>query len=362
MIYHFLLCFASLALDVVASIRLAPDEKDIQIALLRQQLRVLERKAKTIPRLSRPEKLMLVALMTRLQLQTRQWQQRVRDAILLVQPKTVLKWHRELVQREWTFRQPRRGGRPRLDSEIEALIIRIASENSRVGYDKLQGELLKLGFAVDPTTIKNVLRRHRLLPAPKRGRSAWRSFLKNYRGQMLACDFFTVETLPMQPLYMLFFIVLGSRRVHLAGCTTNPDNAWVELPARQLVWLLDETKTPMCFLIHDRDSKFTALFDQVFVSDGIETVRTPFRAPKANAVAERWVRSIRQECLGHLLILNQRHLLRVLKEYTTYYNAARPHQGIHRQAPIPFSSQSRGNLHCRDVLGGILHNYYSDAA
>ena len=165
---------------------------------------------------------------------------------------------------------------------------------------------------------------------------------------MLACDFFTVETLHLQTLYVLFFIELGSRRVHLAGCTASPDNAWVTQQARQLVWQLDETKTPMRFLIHDRDSKFTSLFDQVFVSEGIEIVPTPFRAPKANAVAERWVRSIRQECLDHLLILNQRHLLRVIKEYTTYYNAARPHQGINQQAPIPFSSQPRGNIHCRD--------------
>jgi putative transposase len=362
MIYHFLLCFASLIFDVFASIRLAPDEKDIQIALLRQQLRVLERKAKTKPRLSRPEKLMLVALMTRLQTQTRQWQQRVREAILFVQPETVLKWHRELVRRKWTFRQPDRGGRPRLEFDIEALIVRIAGENPRMGYDKIHGELLKLGFAVDPTTIKNVLRRHRLLPAPQRGRSSWRTFLKHYRQQILACDFFTVETLHLQTLYVLFFMGLGSRHVHLAGCTANPDNAWVTQQARQFVWLLDETKTPMRFLIHDRDCKFTSYFDQVFVSEGMGIVRTPFRAPKANAIAERWVGSVRHECLDHLLILNQRHLLRVLKEYTTYYNAARPHQGINQQAPIPFSSQQRGNIHCCDVLGGILHDYYRDAA
>ena len=118
----------------------------------------------------------------------------------------------------------------------------------------------------------------------------------------------------------------------------------------------------MRFLIHDRDSKFTSLFDQVFVSEDIEIVCTPFRAPKANTVAERWVRSIRQECLDHLLILNQRHLLRVLKEYTTYYNTARPHQGIHQQAPIPFSSPQRGSIDCREVLGGILHDYYREAA
>jgi transposase InsO family protein len=131
---------------------------------------------------------------------------------------------------------------------------------------------------------------------------------------MLACDFFTVETLHLQTLYVLFLIELGSRRVHLAGCTTHPDNAWVTQQARQLVWQLDEASTPMRFLIHDRDSKFATNFDQVFVSEGIEIVRTPFRTPRANAVAERWVRSVRQECLDHLLILNQRYLIRVLTE------------------------------------------------
>ncbi|MBK8019825.1 MAG: helix-turn-helix domain-containing protein [Chloroflexi bacterium] len=168
---------------------------------------------------------MLVTLITRLQAQTQRWQQRLGDAVLLVRPETVLKWHRELVRRKWTFRRPDHGGRPRLDPDTEALILRIVRENPRMGYEKIQGELLKLGFVVDPTTVKNVLRRHRVLPAPQRGKSSWRTFLKHYRHQMLACDFFAVETLRMQTFYVLFFIELGSRRVHLAGCTTHPDRA-----------------------------------------------------------------------------------------------------------------------------------------
>jgi putative transposase len=182
-------------------------------------------------------------------------------------------------------------------------------------------------------------------------------FLKHYRQQMLARDFFTVETVRLETLYELFFIELGSRRVHLAGCTTNPDHAWVTQQARQFVWHLDDrAQTSMCFLIHDRDSKFAGSFDQIFVSEGFEMVRTPFRAPKANAVAERWVRSVRQECLDQLLILNQRHLARVLKEYVDYYNTARPHQRLDQQTPIPRSRPRRGTIHCRDVLGGILHD------
>ncbi|MBK9747523.1 MAG: transposase [Chloroflexi bacterium] len=246
--------------------------------------------------------------------------------------------------------------------EIEALILQIARENPRMGYDKIQGELMKLGFVVDPTTVKNVLRPHRLMPAPQRGRSSWRTFLKHYRQQMIACDFFTVETLQLQTLYVLFFIELGPRRVHLAGCATHPDNAWATQQARQLVWQLDESRIPMCLLIHDRDSKFTTSFDQVFVSEGIDIVQTPFRAPRANAVAERWVRSVRQVCLDHLLILNQGHLTRVLKEYIDYYNVSRPHQGLDQQAPFPRSRCPQGVIRCRDVLGGILHDYYRDAA
>ena len=179
---------------------------------------------------------------------------------------------------------------------------------------------------------------------------------------MLACDFFTVETLHLQTLYVRFFIELGSRGVHLVGCTPNSDNAWVTQQARQLVWQLDEPRRPMRFLIHDRDNNFTTNFDQVLVSEGIEIVRTPFRAPRANALAERWVRSVRQECLAHLLILNQRHLIRVLKEYIDYYNVSRLHQGLDQQAPIPTPRSPQGTIRCRDVLGGILHDYYRDAA
>ncbi len=363
MIYHLAFCFVTLVLDVFASIRVAPTEKDLQIVLLRQQLRILERKSETKPRLSRPEKLMLVTLVTRLITPTQRFHEALGEALLLVQPDTLLKWHRQLVRRKWTFQHPHRGGRPRVERDVEALIVRIAQENPRLGYDKLQGELLKLGFKVHPSTVKNVLHRHGLLPAPQRGRSSWRTFLKHYRQQMLACDFFTVEILRLETLYVLFFIELGSRRVHLAGCTTTPDRVWVTQQARQLVWNLDGgIQTPMRFLIHDRDSKFASTFDQVFVSEGFEIVLTPFRAPKANAVAERWVRSVRQECLDQLLILNQRHLACVLKEYVHYYNTARPHQGLGQQTPVPLSRSRRGTIHCRDVLGGILHDYYRDAA
>src|SRR5262249_51069563 len=202
---------------------------------------------------------------------------------------------------------------------------------------------------------------HHLPPAPKRGRSSWRTFLNHYRAQMLACDFFTIETITLQTLYVLFFIELGARRVHLAGCTAAPDSAWVAQKARQLMWDLSDESVKMRFLIHDHDTKFSTAFDNVFVAEGIEIVLTPFQAPKANAVAERWVRSVREECLDHLLVLNQRHLGNVLAEYTAYYNAARPHQGLSQQAPIPLIVSHVGRVCCRDVLGGVIHDYYRQA-
>lgn len=190
---------------------------------------------------------------------------------------------------------------------------------------------------------------------------------------MLACDFFTVETLRLQTLYVLFFIELGTRRVHFAGCTAHPTSAWVTQQTRNIAWDILEVQTrelpsePIRFLIHDRDAKFTPSFNTVFVSEGIEIIRTPYRAPKANAFAERWVRTVREECLDHLLIISEWHLRRVLTEYVTYYNQRRPHQGIGQQMPMPMPVPSalqqervrtRGDIHRQDVIGGIIHDYY----
>ncbi len=267
------------------------------------------------------------------------------------------------MRRKWIFQKKQTGGRPRLNDELEALIVRLATENSRMGYDKIQGELLKLGYQVDATTIRNVLRRHHLAPAPRRGKSSWRTFLGHYKQHMLACDFFTVETITLQTLYVLFFIEIGSRRIHLAGCTTTPDNAWVTQQARQFTWTLSEnSQNEMAYLIHDRDTKFTHAFDTVFQTEGIAPVRTPFRTPQANAFAERWVRSAREECLDHLLILDQRHLKYVLTEYIDYYNHARPHQGLAQKIPISPEPVQQGPICCRKVLGGILRDYYRKAA
>jgi hypothetical protein len=182
--------------------------------------------------------------------------------------------------------------------------------------------------------------------------------VSHYKAQILACDFFTVETIWLQTLYVLFFIELGSRQVHIAGVSSNPDSLSISQQARQLVWKLNDKDSDLLFLIHDHDTKFSQPFDAVFESEGLHVIHTPFQAPNANAIAERWVRSVREECLDHILIVNTTHLRRVLSEYSDYYNASRPHQGIDQQTPIPNSTPANGTLNRRNVLGGIIHEYY----
>ena len=284
--------------------------------------------------------------------------------MLLCKPDTVLQWHRELVRRKWTFRRRNPGGRPAIPIEIGERILRLARENPRWGHRRIQGELGKLGHAVSASAVRAVLRRHRVPPAPQRRRATtWRDFIRQHKVQLLACDFFTVETLFLQTLHVLFFIEVGTRRVHLAGCTARPTAAWVTQQARQRTWILQEADAPPRFLIHDRDAKFPPAFEAVFATEGVQRVRTPYRTPVANAYAERWVRSAREECLDHLLIVNEGHLRHVLAGYVAHDNRARPHRGLGQQTPIPAApSAACGPVRCRDVLGGLIHEYEREAA
>ena len=367
MFFRWILFLWSFVLDLAAVSRLAEDDKDLEIMLLRQQLRIVEPKQPRGPSIPRWQKVPLAALAMRLKSKNPNARQRLSESIILFKPETVIGWHRALVRRKWTFKQHKRSaGRPRAEADIEALVVQMARDNSRWGYDRIAGELRKLGIMLDPTTVKNILERQGIPPAPQRGKSNRRTFLNHYKQQMLACDFLTVETLGLRTVYILFLIELGTRRVHFAGCTAHPDQAWVTQQVRQLTWTLQERgpeEQPMKFLIHDRDTKFTHSFDRIFLSEGIEIVLTPYRAPKANAFAERWVRSLRGECLDHLLIINKRHLHRVVREFVQFYNEARPHQGIDQQIPIPDKQhRQNGCIHRRDVLGSLLHDYYRQAA
>src|SRR5205823_10190899 len=192
-------------------------------------------------------------------------------------------------------------------------------ENPRWGYQRIVGELHGLGITVSATTVRKILRQAGLGPAGERAGLSWPAFLRAQAESMLAVDFFTVETISLQRLYVLFFIELASRRVHLAGCTANPTGAWVTQQARQFAWTLQEQPGRFRFLIRDRDSKFTRDFDAVFASEGIRIVKTPVRAPKANAIAERFVGTVRRECLDWLLITGRRHLAHVLRVYVAHY-------------------------------------------
>jgi transposase InsO family protein len=365
MIWSLIAQGVTLILDLLTLRYSANKDKALEVLVLRQQIRILERRVGKPVRPSRVEKLLLALTAFRIKARTREGRQRLNDSILLFKPATVLNWHRELVKRKWTFQRRAKAGRPRIEAELEALIVRLANENPGLGFEKLQGELLKLGYDIGISTVRDVLARHHIPPAPERDRtrSHWRTFLNHYRTQMLACDFFTIETVFLKTIYVLFFIDMGTRRVWLAGCTRHPDSAWVTQQARQLTWQLQEQESHTRFLIHDRDTKFTGAFEAVFAAEGIETVLTPYRAPNANAFAERWVRSVRAECLDQIVIVNETHLRRVLREFTDYYDTARPHQGLAQQAPIPFPrGPSHGEIHCHDVLGGIIHDYRRVAA
>jgi putative transposase len=254
-------------------------------------------------------------------------------------------------------------GRPAVGGEVRELVLRVARENPRWGYQRIAGELARLSISVSATTVRKLLREAGLGPAGERARLSWREFLRSQAQSLLACDFFTVDTVGMRRLYVLFFIELKSRRVHLAGCTENPSGAWAAQQARNLVWSLTERAAPLRFLIHDRDTKLTGAFDEVFRTEGISIIRTPVKAPKANAFAERFVGTVRRECLDWMLIFSRRQLERTLRTYVEHYNGHRPHRGLGLVPPqpgplLPLTAPAQpGRVRRRDQLGGLIHEY-----
>jgi putative transposase len=342
-----------------AAFRLAPAgdrrDRELEILVLRHQVKVLKRKAGR-PRLRRRDRLFLAAAARLLP--------RGRWSCFIVTPATLLAWHRALVKRKWTCRR-RRSGRPPLDEEICRLVVRMAKENPRWGYVRIQGELRKLGLRVGASSIKRLLAREGLGPAPRRGTS-WSEFLRTQADGILACDFFTVETAFLRTLYVLFFIEVGSRRLHITTATRRPNGTFVTQQARNLCFRLDERDEPLRFLIHDRDAKFSGPFDEVLRSEGIGIIRTPMRSPRANAFAERAVKTLRHEALDWTLILGRRHLDHVLASYARHYNAERPHRGIAPRVPDKQSHVEPvaivPEIKRRDLLGGLSHEYYSVAA
>ena len=334
--------------DFVLLHRMDDLAKDAEILLLRHQLAVLRRQASR-PRFSWTDRA-LVATLARLV-------PRERWAAFLVTPETFLRWHRALVRRYWTYPH-RRPGRPRLPADTVEVILRLARENPRWGYLRIVGELKKLGVTVSKGSVANVLRHHRLPPAPRRAGPTWTEFLRAQAKGIVATDFFTVDTVCLRRYYVLFVIEVERRVVHLLGVTTNPNGAWVTQVARNFCTDLEDACRRLRFLIRDRDTKFATSFDEVFASIGAETVLTPVRALNANAFAERWVRTVREDCLDHLLVISRRHLERALAEYVAHYNQGRPHRSLDltplRQRP---TTQPEGVVRRRDLLGGLIHEY-----
>ncbi len=297
--------------------------KEAEILLLRHELQVLRRQVGR-PQLRPADRVVLAALSQTLP--------RVRS--LLVEPATLLRWHRELVRRRWTF--PRRPpGRPPMLSPARQLVLRLAAENPSWGYKRIHGELTGLGFALSPSTVWNILRRHGIDPVPGRARLSWREFLREQAAGIVECDFFTVDTIWLRRLYVFFFIELERRRVHIAGITAHPNGTWATQQARHLLGTLNEEGKRPRILIRDRDVKLTNAFDAYLRNEGIMVIRTPIAAPKAKAHAERWVGSARRECLDRILILSRGHLEHVLREYADHHNTHRPHRALDQQPPIP---------------------------
>ena len=329
------------------------EAKEVEILVLRHELAVLRRQHRR-PRLQPKDRALLAALSR--QLPRAHW------SVFLVKPETLLGWHRRMVRRRWTYASAPRG-RPPVPGHVQQLMVRLARENPRWGYERIRGELLRLGCQISASSIRRVVRAHGVDPAPRRAPTTWRSFLRRQAAGILACDFFTVDTVWLRRLYVLFVIELGSRRVHLAGITAHPSGPWVAQQARNLLLDLGDRAAGFRFLIRDRDIKFTRAFDDVWRSTGAEIICTPIRAPTANAVAERWVGTVRRECLDHLLIVGRQHLVRALRGYLEHYNQHRPHRSLDLGTPIPSvrghptSAPALPQLRRREILGGLIHEY-----
>jgi putative transposase len=336
-------------------------EAEVEVLVLRHELSVLRRQIKR-PKLRRRDRLFLAAMSRMLA--------RERWAAFFVTPATLMRWHQELVCRKWTYKKRGRQGRPPIEPRLRTLIVRMAKDNPRWGCVRIKGELQGLGLIVSATAIRTILRRAGLGPAPRRDGPTWRQFLSAQARGIVACDFFTVETAFLKTLYVLVFMHLKSRRILGIGVSANPNAIWMTQQVRNLV--MDLEGGPglwVRFLVHDRDAKHCRSFDEVFSSEGIEVVLTPYRGPRANAHIERLIGGMRREALDHVLVVGRRHLARVLRDYATHHNSHRPHRGLDLRCPDAARCRDPGieparpeAIERRDILGGLIHEYHARAA
>jgi putative transposase len=293
--------------------------KDVEILVLRHQLAVLKRQISR-PRFEPADRAVLIAFAR--VLGREHW------SIFLVRPDTLLRWHRRLVANHWTY--PHRPGRPPTTVEARRTIIRVARENPTWGYRRIHGEIARVGITIAASTVWTILKTAGFDPAPGRSSESWTTFLRSQAAGIVACDFFTVDTVMLRRYYVLFFIELDRRRVHFAGITKNPTGAWTTQAARNFTMRYDRT---IRFLIRDGAGQFLGAFDEVFRSDGTTIIRTPPYTPVANAYAERWVGTVRRELLDRTLVWNRRQLEQLLDEYVEHYNTHRPHRSLGQRAP-----------------------------
>ena len=325
--------------------------KDAELLVLRHEVAVLRRSSPR-PRFDWADRAVLATLIRLLPARLR--------IPRLVTPGTVLRWHRHLVARKWTC--PNRTGRPPVSAASAALIARLATENKGWGYQRIQGELLKLGHRVGASTIRRILRARKIPPAPERRTdTTWRTFLHAQAAAMLATDFFHVDcAVTLRRLYCLFVMEIGSRYVHIVGITANPDGPWTVQQIRNLLMDLGDSAAGFRFLVRDRAGQFTASFDAVLADAGIQVVKIPPRSPRANAYAERFVLTARTEVTDRMIIFAQRHLRRILAEYQAHYNGRRPHRSRQLRPPRPdhFAADlSRKRIKRRPVLSGLINEY-----
>jgi transposase InsO family protein len=292
------------------------------------------------------------------------------EVVSVVKPETLLAWHRKLIARKFDGSTYRRyPGRPRIDPAIEKLIIQFAQENRTWGYDRIVGALKNVGYTVSDQTVGNILQRHGLPPAPERKKTTtWREFIRSHWDVLVATDFFTTEVWTKYGLvtyYVLFFIQVGSRKVHIAGLTPNPHGPWMTQMARNSTMAEWGFLTPGQHLIHDRDTKFCAAFQETIKAGGVTLIKLPPRSPNLNAHAKRWVRSVKEEVLSRLILFGEDALRQVLNEYGTHYHQERNHQGKENGLLMALANQEPlGNnpIRSRERLGGLLKYYYRQAA
>ena len=333
--------------------------KDAELLVLRHENQVLRRQLSGRLRWDHADRLWLTAL-SRL-VNRRRWPE-----IFRVTPATILRWHRDLVARKWDYTDRRRPGRPSTGISVKTLIIRMARENPAWGHRRVQGELARLGYAIAASTVWEILHAAGIDPAPRRPGPTWREFLAAQAHAILACDFLVVETVLLKRLHVLVFIEHGTRRLHVAGVTAHPTGAWAAQQARNLAMDLGDRLGTLRFLIHDRDPLFTTAFGEVFRAEGLRIVTTLPRTPRMNAICERVIGTLRRELLDRTLILGERHLALVLREYLVHYNCHRPHQS-RRQRPPDIETHSVRDMadlrsvRRKPVVAGVINEYHHAA-